>query len=501
MFTFSHSLELPKPIVFAVDEFIIDGQIPLDKKEVDEFLDSFSGKAYGLDELLEVAAALEVQIRNKGHAFYRVIVPPQSVQGSIVTLQVIQFELKTISVAGNEYFSEANIINSIPNLKPGISPNTEDLAHELKVANHHPDKTLKLTFKQSDIADKVDALIEVDDVKPYRLIASASNTGTPDTGEERVSLSFQYTNLWEMDHIMTASYTTSPGHVSDINQYGLSYSAPIYQARGWLTAYYIFSDVDSGVIADVFDVSGAGTLWGLNYLQNLRRIGRYEHWLGVNYDDRLYENEIDFLGIPIGDDVRSTPVTIQYKAEYPWQDTALNLFAQWSTNLGYGSNNDSESYEAARFDADTYWDHFRYGAAVDYLNNEWRYNFNFSGQYANEALISGEQFGIGGSYSVRGYQERETSADVGYQVKLEAHSPEWEGLTGVLFYDYGNGRQQSVLPGEDASWNLASAGVGARWQWEEQLLVSMDLAETLRDGPETESDHWRLHVNLAWKIL
>ena len=159
--SFSHSIELPKPIVFSVDEFVIDGSQPLEDDEVNAFLESYAGKAYSLDELLEVASALESLIRNKGFAFYRVVVPPQSVSSSTVTLQVVQFKLKNIFVDGNEYFSEANITQSIPGLKTGSSPNTEDLAHELKVANHHPDKNLKLTFKQSDTVDWVDAQVEV----------------------------------------------------------------------------------------------------------------------------------------------------------------------------------------------------------------------------------------------------------------------------------------------------------------------------------------------------
>ena len=41
------------------------------------------------------------------------------------------------------------------------------------------------------------------------------------------------------------------------------------------------------------------------------------------------------------------------------------------------------------------------------------------GQWSDEPLIPGEQFGIGGARSVRGYEEREASGDSGFFVSAE----------------------------------------------------------------------------------
>jgi len=51
-------------------------------------------------------------------------------------------------------------------------------------------------------------------------------------------------------------------------------------------------------------------------------------------------------------------------------------------------------------------------------------------------LISGEQFGLGGADSVRGFEEREISGDDGIQLNLETHSPSFgPGLRPLAFAD------------------------------------------------------------------
>ena len=42
--------------------------------------------------------------------------------------------------------------------------------------------------------------------------------------------------------------------------------------------------------------------------------------------------------------------------------------------------------------------------------------------YSPDLLISGEQFGLGGAHSIRGFEERELSADKGIQASLEIYA-------------------------------------------------------------------------------
>jgi hemolysin activation/secretion protein len=58
----------------------------------------------------------------------------------------------------------------------------------------------------------VDAVIKVADERPWKASASIDNTGTAQTGKERLNLGFLHANLWDHDHTLTMQYITSPGH-------------------------------------------------------------------------------------------------------------------------------------------------------------------------------------------------------------------------------------------------------------------------------------------------
>jgi len=71
-------------------------------------------------------------------------------------------------------------------------------------------------------------------------------------------------------------------------------------------------------------------------------------------------------------------------------------------------------------------------------------------QQTRDLLIPGEQFGMGGADSVRGYYERETASDVGRRFSLEGYGPDfgsWVGSTwrarALLFADAARGHDRS----------------------------------------------------------
>ena len=498
----------PAQLQFQVSAFVIDGDSPLPPQTLDELLAQYGNRQYDLDSLQRVAGAVESAIRDAGYAFHRVVVPPQTLDQGTVHLRIVPFVLGSTRVESNTHFSEQSIRRSLPGLVEGSSPNTSELARELKVANRHPSKELKLAFRQGKEPGGVDATISVDDQKPGQLSLIGTNTGSEDTGDVRSTLAYQQTDLWGKDHILSTSYTTSPGHWSDVKQYGLGYTAPAYGRGAWISAYAVHSSVDSGTISNVFDVSGAGDMFGLHWLQSLARIGRYEHWIDIGIDTRHFDSDITTpaSGSSVVGDVRSTPASIAYQGEYQWPATRASFQLRYSRNTGWGDDNEDDNYGpgpagGGRIGAADDWDALALGAMLDRaLADKWALHADINVQYSNDALISGEQLGLGGSTSVRGYQERESSADEGFVVRLELSRPAWREIIGVAFADYGRGRVRKAQPGETEDWDLASVGIGARWQWR-QLRASADVACVLEDAPlnadTTKSGDVHAHVSIA----
>lgn len=277
---------------------------------------------------------------------------------------------------------------------------------------------------------------------------------------------------------MTFSYTTSPENTGGVQQYAAFYRLPIYRLGGELSAYYIQSDVDSGRLADVFDVSGAGEFVGGSYKHIFRPQGNYSHTLSLLFDDRLFENKTLFVGQPIGVDVRSRTISFEYAGRVESGLERRGFYTRFTTNLGSGSENTNFAYTANRFGADQDWFVLRFGADINHpLPHGWTLRGRASAQYSPELLISGEQFGLGGAYTLRGFEEREITGDKGIQATVEVYTPALKfNVQLVGFADVGVVNVGSEDITGLNSETLASIGLGLRWYWRNNVGVSFDAA-------------------------
>lgn len=489
--------EVPS-VNFSVSKFMVSGENPLTKSETDQLLTPFLGEHQGLEGLLEAAAELEAAILNAGFSFNRVLLPPQTLTAGQVELKVIQITLTNIEVAGNQHFTEENIIRTVPGLVVGATPDTQLLARQLIVANDHPSKRITIRMKESETEEGVAAILDVQDQRPWQLFSVLNNIGTSKSGRLRLSAGGQHNNLFGYDDSFTASYTTSPGNSSNVKQWGLNYRIPIYKYSGSFNFFYSRSDVDSGTIQSVFDVSGAGKFIGGSYTQTLPNHKNYRHKISVGIDDKFFTNNISFLGTPIGVDVRSRPLKFSYFGEIQMEKSRFNFNVSYARNLGGGTGNTKSVYAASRSNAEQEWDVIHYnGNYLRGLGKDWLLNLALKGQWSNEPLISGEQFGVGGVNSVRGFEERAVSGDRGNQATIQFSRPLFNKQTQLrLFSDIGHIKVISPSAGQIGSQTLMSAGVGLTWGWKENISFSIDYAHELNDGRTNNIGGTKTHASL-----
>lgn len=500
------------PQRFFVKAFEVVGEHPFSQAELDEMLEPYLGEQVGFLGLRNAAQTMEEALQRRGLPFNRVIIPPQRTSTGTIRLEVVAFKLDQVRVEGNEHFTARNVRNSVPALRSEETPNTRELARALQLANTHPAKQVGLTVKRSKKPRHIDAVLKVRDQNPHQLFMSIANRGSRDTGAERLSVGYQYSNLFDRDHSLTASYTTSPGHWNDVQQYGFNYVAPLYGIGGEFSAFYTSSSVDSGIIAGAFDVSGSGDFYGFRYTQFLPQFGDYRHRVRVSYENRLFDSDTAFLGggtpTDIGTDVRSQPLGLEYIAEIILPNANFIFNAGYYVNALAGSHNDEAAYggtgigDGARFGADKDWDAWRFGASVDYkFPNAMLFRGRFTGQRAGEPLIPGEQFGLGGADNVRGFDERQVAGDDGYHLSLEAWAPPNKtGIQVLAFADAGYGYRFETVPGEVEALTLTSFGIGARWNPTRHLNMSADFAYVTNGTANVESGSTQFHFTILARL-
>lgn len=491
-------------IDFPVEHFSVDGENPLSESITRQWLSGYTHQKHTLTSLRNVAKSLEKYLHEQGYAFYKVTIPPQTLgKESTIHLNINAIKVGEIEVEGNQHFSKSNILASLPHLVENTSPDHDRLAMDIKQANQHPHKQVSVAFYPQASRDNLGARVSVKDRSPHEFIWMMNTRGSAQTGDFRMMGAYQYSNLWDMDHIINVNYTLSPDHFDEVRQYGASYQLPVHFTGGWLSGYYARSDVDTGTVGGLFDISGSGEMGGVHYKQYLPRWHSYEHTLDVGFDDKLFNNNVIYGKVQnIGVDVRSRPFSVAYKGQLSVDPVRAGWDMAWVGNLESGDYNNRQAYNGTRAGARPDWNVLRLGAFWDVnlpLAFTWRNAV--TGQYSSDVLIPAEQIGLGGLTTVRGYREREVGGDSGHIFKTEVWSPElMPGLHVLAFYDQGHRELQHSQAGEKSSLWLRSTGLGARWQWQQHLSLSVDLAHAFDNSTQTQAGSGRVHAQMLYRF-
>jgi len=491
---------------FEIARYQIEGNTLVDGRAIDKILAPYTGKARTFADIELARLALEQAFHSAGFGAVQVLLPEQELKQGVVRIQVVEARIGKVSVSGNRIFSESNIRASVPGLREGDPPNTRRVAESLHVANESPVKQVSLQMKTAAKAGEIDATLRVSDEKPWRVFATLDNTGRPETGKLRLGVGYQHANLGDRDQILTLQYITSPEKVREVGIYGVSYRIPLYSLGDSLDFFGGYSDVDSGKVADVFNVSGRGTVLGAHYSQNLRKYDNYQHKLIYGLEHRAYRNSVDFLGTQLGNDVTVHPLSLGYSGQWYLAATDSGLYFTLIQNIGGGSKGGDAEFEATRSGARADYNLLRYGGNVARtIGADWRLRAAIDGQYTSKALVPGEQFGLGGMDSVRGFYAREISDDKGYRASVELYTPQFDASTGnsgarvraLLFYDMGEVMRNNALPGEAAKTSIASAGAGLRFGLGKPFSARIDYAYVVDPAGSQTRGHEQIHFSLG----
>lgn len=496
------------PISFRVIGFDLLGDIPLPPEETTRVLAPFIGPKATLATLQQATAALEASLKAHGYMLHRVSLPAQDLDGT-VTLSVVKFVIGKVTVEGNSQFSEANIRASVPELKEGNTPNFKTMAVQTTLANENPAKQVQLEVKESTEADKIDAKITVKEGSPWTAAISAANTGSDATGNDRLSVVLGHANLFDLDHQISAAYTTSLESSSRVQQFGLNYRVPLYKQGGMLGASYTQSDVVGNFGS--FNSTGAGTTYGVNYSQYLPPQGGSRSYWTVSLDDKTF-NATKINGAPVAGqtDRGSRPVTLAYTRNVESDSSIWGYNADVAFNISGSSGNNLAAYQSEDARIRTA-DWSAVHAGVHYLaplSGGWLWSARGQLQYTGDALIAGEQMGLGGASSVRGTGERMISGDTGISATLELSTPEIKpGLRFLGFVDGGwlaNNNAGASTAGKPGNDQLASVGLGVHLNARSYNLsaewghITSGATQPLGGNPSLpKAGDEKLHVNLT----
>ena len=507
--TIAAGQETAEATTFDINRFEVEGNTLLTSDEILAAIFPYTGKRRDFADVQRALEALQRAYRKRGFTAVQVTLPQQKLVQGVVRFKVIEVHIKSITVQGNEHHDYANVRASQPRLKEGESPNSHEIVAGLRVANENPSKQTTVWLKTGEKVGDVDATIKIVDEKPWKVFASGDNTGNRTTGIYRVGFGAQHSNLFNLDHVFTFQALTSPEKADDVKIFGASYHVPLYTAGDSIDVIAGYSNVNSGTLQNLFNVSGSGTIVLLRYNYFLPRIGEiYEHKLAFGMDYKEFRNDVTTVGTTtsVVPNITVHPASLTYFGTWRFPSAEVAFNAGYFRNIPGGSEGASTDFQEVRTGASDTYHLFRYGvSALKAFANDIRLRAGFYGQETPDALVPGELFGLGGFNSVRGFNEREISNDRGYQGTLEVYTPDFGSVfhlpdvhTRLLaFYDFGEVSRNNPLPGELQNEFISSTGFGLRIT-HKNFSVRADFAQVLNPGGVEFRHSKRAHVGVVF---
>lgn len=497
---------------FAISGFELSGNSLLSDSELQSLLRPYVGENKNFETIQSALKALESSYAQAGYATVRAMLPEQEIDSGRIKLVIVEARLGKIAVEGNKHFADENIRAANPSLVAGEVPQMHLVGYSLRVANENPSKQTNLVFRASPRDAEVDALLRVVDENPLKLGVSLDNTGTDATGNYRLGLLLQHANLFNADHIASAQVITSPGHQADVQIIGLGYKLPLYRLGDSIDFAYGYSNVDSGsvsVAGSTLGISGRGSIASARYNVYLPIWNDWDHKLSFGIDYRAYDNKVAPVGggaslIP---DISVRPLSLTYSGILKRAGYDVAGYLTYAQNISGISDGGTDDFENSRRGASAHYRLLRYGvnSTID-LPSKWSLRAAITGQHTSDLLVSGEQFGVGGFDSVRGFHEREIANDKGLRGSIEVYTPDLASVFGrenirtraLFFYDAARVLRNRPAAGEQRGESIASAGVGLRASIGRSLNLRLDYGVVTDAGGSRRTGEGRLHGSVLW---
>lgn len=491
---------------FAIWRYQVVGNQQLADTEILRIVEPFTGAQRDFGSIQQALEALEEAYYSRGYRAIKISLPEQSLENGTVRIEITEAKLTHIHIEGQQHFSLENIRRAFPSLIPGKTPNLDAISTNLRLSNEHPAKQLTLQL-QENAPNQLEARLAVRDQPPQQASLTLDNSGNRQTGQTRLSLQWQHSNLFERDHILSAQYTFSPEKPGRVNIYGIGYRLPDYTRGQWWDWYTTHSDVDSGTLASgVLDakIAGRGQVIGMRWTQLLPRRENWQHRWGISLEQRHYNNQLDVASIPLGNAITILPLSVYYQADYQTERQSIQTQISLTQHIPLGRARDAQAFNKARAGAQRDYTLVRYGLTLSQiLTNDWQWRSQWQGQWTPDALVSGEQFGLGGPDSIRGLRERSLNDDNGYRLSHELYSPSLcqTGQCRIVFlHDFGHTWRNHALTGEIQRQTIASWGIGWRLQTNKHWSLQADWSRLGRHSANSERGHEEIHARWLWSF-
>jgi len=484
------------PSTISVTGYSVEGSTVFDAERLAEVTDEFLGDV-SFSQLLQARSAVTQLYVDNGYVTSGAFIPPQTLEGGVVKIQVLEGKLEDVRITGNQRLRPGYVRSRLE--LAGAEPlNVQKLLEGLKLLQIDPLLGSISADLQAGIQPGTSLLdVSITEADPFITTISLDNARSPSVGSFRRKVSFNHANVLGFGDALSLAYSNTDGS----NALDLGYTVPLNARNG--TLRFAYGRTRSEVIEDPFsplEIAAKSIYYEGTYRQPLYQTASEEVALGLTFSRQESSTKLGF------NDIGGFPLSPGADEDGQTKISALRFFQEWNKRS-------SQQVLAARsqFSLGTSW--FDSNQSDDGGPDSNFFSWRGQGQwvrllapdtlalvrgdlqFADRDLVPLEQFGIGGQSSVRGYRQDSLLTDNGLLLSAEvrlpvARIPSWDATLQVApFFDLGHGwnKDSDNQPEEKT---LMGTGLGFIWRQGNNFSARVDWGFPLVDV-ENEDDTWQ----------
>ena len=496
-------------IKFTLNALEIDGVSAYQEKDLAPLYKGKVGTTVSLAEVYAIANRLTTKYRNEGYILTQVVVPPQTIEGGRVQLRVIEGYVDRVVVEGDDDPNALALVREYAGrINTGNALNLESLEKYLLLINDLPGVSARSILSPSKTQAGASDLRIIVSRDTYDALLAIDSFGSRYLGPVQITAGGAVNSLFGNNEKISGQFVASPfGNNDPELLYGsLAYEQPINSAGTKARVFLSHSDTEPGYDIDIFDVKGRSTAYGFGLEHALIRSRNENLYFRGQFDVRNVDSRSD-IDVTRKDRIRAFRVG----GRYEFLDTFLNVGVtsidiEYSKGLDVLGASDRDDDALTRAAGDPEFHKFNLAAqTLQRVTSDINVLVGFNAQLSNNALLSAEEFGVGGINVGRGYDASEIVGEEGYSTKVELQwdEPIESAFSGVEdyqvygFWDFGKvWNDDATIDDRDES--LASTGLGVRASfinnYEGGIAVAIPLT---RDVQTMGDDDARYYFNLS----
>jgi hemolysin activation/secretion protein len=429
--------------------------------------DPVAGRCLGTRGVQTVIDRLQNALLDRGYVTSRVLAGPQNLQSGVLVLTLVPGQVGEIRWAPGTG-QRASRWNTVP-MDTGDVLNLRDIEQALENFKRVPSAEADIQISPGQEPGTSDLVIAHQQPMPFRLSATADDSGTRSTGKYQGSLTFSYDNWWTLSDLFYVTWLHDLGG-ADAGARGtrghiVHYSVPFgYWLLGATYSNNRYHQTVAGANQDYL-YSGTNRNVELKLARVLHRDAVGKTSASLKGFQRSSNNYIDDTEVEVQ---RRVVSGLEWGLNHRRSWSGGSLDANVNYRRGTGAWGSLPAPEEAFGEGTSRMRLWLLDATLQQsfavVGQRLQYTGQWRVQYNQTPLTPQDRLAIGGRFTVRGFDGLSVlSAERGWLLRNEVATPLTEQLQGYVAVDTGHvsGPSAANLVGQ----NLTGGVLGLRGQW------------------------------------